>query len=111
MPTVGQESCPLVLLEAQARGIPVIASDHGALGELIGRSGGGLLFSNEPELHDALDRVGDHALRSTLARNGRAAYLAHFTLERHLARYFSVISDFAGARGDRRLATEASAAA
>jgi len=111
MPTVGQESCPLVLLEAQARGIPVIGSDHGALRELIADGGGGLLFGNDAELHEALDRVRDPALRPALARNARAAYLERFTLDRHLARYFAVISEFAGARGDRRLAGEARAAA
>jgi glycosyltransferase involved in cell wall biosynthesis len=108
MPTVGQESCPLVLLEAQARGIPVIGSDHGALRELIA---GGLLFENDRQLHESLDRVADADVRSALARDARAAYLERYTLERHLTRYFEVISRFAGARGDDRLASEASAAA
>ncbi len=112
MPTIGHESCPLVLLEAHARGVPVIASEHGALGELIRSSGGGLLFGDAGELHKALDRISaEPELRSTLARRAREHYLREWTREVHLQRYFGLIEELARARGDTRLATAARAAA
>jgi glycosyltransferase involved in cell wall biosynthesis len=92
LPTIGHESCPLVLLEAHARGVPVIASDHGALRELVTGGGGGLLFHDGPELDAALDRVAaDAGLRATLGRRARAAYLGSWTVERHIDAYFEII--------------------
>lgn len=112
MPTIGHESCPLVLLEAHARGIPVIASDHGALREMIRSSGGGLLFADAGELHQALDRISSEAgLRSALGSRARAHYLREWTREAHLQRYFGLIEELARRRGDDRLAAAARAAA
>lgn len=110
MPTVGQESCPLVLLEAQARGIPVLCSHHGALGELIDESGGGLTFRDERELDDVLTTVAqDPLLRARLGERGRRMYLRSWTREVHLERYLAVLAELAAARGAHALAAQAAA--
>src|SRR3954452_3622191 len=75
VPTAGHESFGLVALEAMARGVPVIARDFGALGELLAESGGGLGFTTDAELDEALTTLaGDAALRAELGARGRAAY-------------------------------------
>lgn len=49
------DACSNAILEALSCGLPVVALDSGGNGELVGR--GGLLFSNEREMLDAIDRV------------------------------------------------------
>ncbi|MGQ0823962.1 MAG: glycosyltransferase family 4 protein [Actinomycetota bacterium] len=67
------EGFGLPALEALVRGAPLVAADNSALAEVVG--GSGLLFptSDVDALTNALDRVlDDHALRTDLARRGRA---------------------------------------
>ncbi len=51
IPSIWVENAPKVLHEAFAAGVPVIASDHGALPEFVGEKRGGFLF----KAHDALN--------------------------------------------------------
>jgi alpha-1,3-rhamnosyl/mannosyltransferase len=59
-------------LEAMTLGVPVVATDRGALPEVVGDAG--VITTPEPEaLATALDRiVGDTALRQTLGARGVA---------------------------------------
>jgi glycosyltransferase involved in cell wall biosynthesis len=41
------------------QGVPVIARDLGPFGEIVEKSGGGLLFSNRQELADAVNRMAE----------------------------------------------------
>jgi len=72
VPSLVAESFSLVTAEAQALGIPVVASDLGALPELIEHDGNGLLVEpGDPRaLAAALARLADPA---EVARLGRAA--------------------------------------
>ena len=65
------------LAEAMARGIPVLASRHAAVGEVAG--GGGVLCSDDPlEVAEALAAVLDEpALASTLSERGRRRAAAY----------------------------------
>jgi glycosyltransferase involved in cell wall biosynthesis len=112
LPTRGHESFPLVVLEAFARGTPVIARRFGAQGELLSRSGAGLSYSSGRELADALDRVAaDPRLRASLGERGRSAYERHWTPQAHLSRYFALIARLARERGDAELIAAAGQAA
>jgi glycosyltransferase involved in cell wall biosynthesis len=98
VPTAGHESFGLVALEAMARGVPVVARDFGALGELLAESGGGLGFTTDAELDAALTRLaGDAELRALLGGKGRRAYEAHYTEQRHVDAYLGLVEELAAA--------------
>jgi glycosyltransferase involved in cell wall biosynthesis len=104
VPTLGHESFGLVPVEAFARGRPAIVHGFGALGELIDESGAGIAYRTARELAAALDRIaGDRGLRAALGERGRAAYLANWTEERHLERYFALVEELAAQRGASEL--------
>ncbi len=68
------EGLPLVLIEALAAGQPVIASDTGAISELLEQDRSGLLVppENTEALGDALDRITrDPQLAHRLGRGGK----------------------------------------
>jgi glycosyltransferase involved in cell wall biosynthesis len=91
VPAAYGESFGLFVIEALACGIPVVQPRHGGFPEIVGKSGGGILF-DEPEspgaLADALESLlDDPNLRKTLAASGRAAVEEHFAAERMAAAF------------------------
>jgi glycosyltransferase involved in cell wall biosynthesis len=87
LPSTCYEGFPRTLVEAYASGVPVIASRHGSLQELVEEGRTGLLFEpgNAADLADklawaqanpqAMQAMGEHAL---------TVYRAHYTPERNL---------------------------
>ena len=64
IPSVGYETFGLTAIESMAKGLPVVASNRGALSELIGSSGGGVLFDfDNDDLNEALNKSSDYSLR------------------------------------------------
>jgi len=59
LPTLQAESKGLAVLEAWANGVPLVLPDHGAFGELVADTGGGLLHEphSPPALAAALARM------------------------------------------------------
>ena len=90
MPSVpNSEGMPTVIFEAMAAGIPVVATDVGAVPEIFGASGAGLLVppADQTALVDALARVtADPARRAEMGEAGRAR-AAEFSLDRLVALY------------------------
>ena len=108
VPTLGHEAFGLVAVEAFAHGTPAIVPRFGALGELIEDSGAGLAYGDDDELDGALATlVADPRARDELGRRGREAFVARWTVERHLARYFTLVAAMAERRGDEALAARA----
>ncbi len=82
VPTVYPESKGVYILEAFARGVPVVQPNHGSFPELIQMTNGGLLTA--PGDADALaaalaELLRDPARRAEMGRRGRAAVESTFT--------------------------------
>jgi len=97
MPSTGYEVFGIVLIEAFAQKTPVIVRRLGGMPEAVEDSGGGLLFSNEDELLDAMRRLQDSpALRQDLGERGHRGYLEHWSEGPHLERYLSIVEEERG---------------
>jgi len=88
VPSLWYEGFPMVVVEAFANGLPIIASRIGALGEIIEDGVTGLLF--DPGDADALSMKMAWALSNpeSMKQMGRAARLRYeelYTPERNLA--------------------------
>jgi len=82
VPATYGESFGLYVLEANAVGIPVIEPDHAGLAEVIGQTGGGILYKpgNPSSLAEALATLlTDESRRKALGETGRAAVLEKFS--------------------------------
>jgi glycosyltransferase involved in cell wall biosynthesis len=96
------EGLPIVLMEAMAVGVPVIASRVAGIPELVEDGATGLLFtpSNWDELASGIDRLlGDGTLQANLAERAKAKVATEFDTRKsatQLARLFT------SASGDRR---------
>lgn len=79
-------------IEAQAMGVPVIATDHGGSRETViaGTTGWLVPPGDADAMAKAIDEaLSDPARRTEMGANGRANVLAHFTTEAMLEREFS----------------------
>ena len=84
-PSILEEGFPTSVLEAQAAGVPVIASDIGGTSETLNVPETGLLAAprNPDSLADALERVlSDGSLREEMGRAAREFVTRSFALER-----------------------------
>jgi len=92
VPSIWYEPFGLIVLESFAQGTPVIVNNAGAPPELVAQSGGGLVYDSSTALQDALCKLhGDSDLATELGDRGRAAFLAHWTEERHLEQYLALV--------------------
>ncbi|HSP92792.1 MAG TPA: glycosyltransferase family 4 protein [Vicinamibacterales bacterium] len=99
VPSLCYEVFPTVVLEAFAGATPVVARDLGGLAEMIRESNGGLLYSDQRGLREAIDRLrGDGDLRDALGRNGYARLRDGWSADAHMRRYFAIIDDCAAGR-------------
>ena len=92
------ESFGISTIEAQACGIPVIASDVGALNELIKNEENGLLFefANEKDLAEKIELIEkDKELRERLIKNGLFS-VKKFSLEKYLNTLNLIYGDING---------------
>jgi glycosyltransferase involved in cell wall biosynthesis len=100
VPSLTYETFGMVTIEAFARKTPVIARDLGPLSEIVETSNGGVLFSTDAELQDAVERLSTQPrLARELGEAGYAAFLRHWSREAHLERYFALL----GQAADRKL--------
>ena len=99
VPSVGYEVFGLVVLEAFARGTPVVVNDLGALPELVEDSGGGLVYRTSDGLVDAVERLrGDRGLRDRLGAAGLHAVTGLWSEETHLTRYLDLVAELRAGR-------------
>ncbi len=98
VPTDYHEPKGLYVLEAWANGVPVVQPNHGAFGEMISRTGGGMLVepANAEALADALQTLNDSPdRRIELAQAGyegvRQHYAANSMAEQSIAVFQKIL--------------------
>jgi glycosyltransferase involved in cell wall biosynthesis len=100
VPSLWHEVFGIVILEAFARGTPVIVSRQGGMPQVVDESGGGFVYDTEEELVHAMDRLlGDPDLREEMGRRGYRAFEQKWSAEPHIRRYLGLIEELAVARG------------
>ena len=90
-PSTWYEGFPMVLVEALATGLPVVASDLGAMPEILGEAG--LLFPpGQPEaLAERVARLWARPdVQREMQQQARSRYLAHYTAQPNYERLMSI---------------------
>jgi glycosyltransferase involved in cell wall biosynthesis len=85
VPTVYPEAKGIYVIEAMARGIPIVQPAHGSFPELVEQTGGGVLVQpgDAAALAEAIAALlRDPSRRSELGKKGRAAVESAFTEDR-----------------------------
>ena len=96
VPSITYEVFGQVILEAFAHRTPAIVNDLGALPEVVGESGGGLVYRTPAELGAAMRRLqGDPALRRALGERGYRACREKWSADVCLPRYLDLIAGIA----------------
>jgi glycosyltransferase involved in cell wall biosynthesis len=93
LPSLWEENCPMIVLEARAAGTPVVCSPTGGLPELVDHEHDGLLVDPRAAaaLATALERLmADAGLRSRLAAAGRERFARAHTADVHRENLFAV---------------------
>ncbi len=89
------EGIPLIVLEAFACGKPVVASDVGAIGEVVDRASGFLIAVQPGEVQafaQAINRLlNDSVLREKMGMGGRRRVEAEYSLERAHEAYREIL--------------------
>jgi glycosyltransferase involved in cell wall biosynthesis len=99
VPSICPEVFGLVLVEAFTHRTPVIASNLGALPEIITESGGGIGYDTEDELVAALDRMLDDPVeRRAMGQRGFDAYQKRWSTDVHMERYAALIEQIGAQR-------------
>ncbi len=97
-PSMFEEECmPLVVLEAMQHALPVVASDIGAISDMVRHKITGFLVQkDDPEkFAQYLERlIGDKPLREQMGRSGYKLYRENYTLDKFEENLHQVILDY-----------------
>ena len=98
VPSTYREPKGLYLLEAMACGVPVVAPRHGAFGEMIGKTSGGLLVKpgDPASFADGLTAIRTHPGQAReMGLRGAAGVREHYSVERMADRMIEIYSEAA----------------
>jgi glycosyltransferase involved in cell wall biosynthesis len=99
VPSICLEMAPQVVLEALREGTPVVVRNLGGLPELVEESQGGLIYDNEDQLRESLDRLTlDPEFREDLGRQGYQTIQNKWSVQAHLKSYFELIRELQAKR-------------
>lgn len=97
-----KEGTPVAVLEAMMTGIPIIASRHAGIGEVVEHGKTGLLFEERDVegMSDALVTLGrDPALSARMGREARAVAMSRFRVDDYIGGLRRCLDAAAGGRG------------
>jgi glycosyltransferase involved in cell wall biosynthesis len=100
-----EDNCPMVVLEAQAAGLPVMASNVGGVPDLVEDGVTGLLIdpNSAANMRDAIEKLlTDPSLASRLVANGRRQAVERFAPAVIAQRHLSVYQEILGHAGSER---------
>ncbi|MGE5445500.1 MAG: glycosyltransferase family 4 protein, partial [Ignavibacteriales bacterium] len=104
VPSICFEVFAQVIIEAFGLQTPAIVSNMGGMPEIIGESGGGLVYNTEEELVTAMNRLlAEPLYRRGLGLRGYEAYQRKWTPEAHLGQYFSLIQEISSTKRTTRI--------
>jgi glycosyltransferase involved in cell wall biosynthesis len=95
VPSEWYENCPLVVLEAYSRSIPVVASSIGGLPEIVGDESGSILFEagNEEMMARALTKLWDERERlGEMGIRARRAFENLYGADKYISRYLEAMN-------------------
>lgn len=101
VPSEWYEGFPMTVVEAYARGLPVLASNIGSLGEVVqdGRTGWHSPAADAAALADTVQRIlAAPATVAAIRENCRAHFLSSFSAARNAAALAGIYRDMIGAR-------------
>ncbi len=91
-PSFMMETFGLTIVEAFSCGTPVIARDAGGNRDLIEKTGAGVIYHSEAELHKAIHALAlDRDLRQQLGRLAYEGYRSYYTEKSHIDAYLEQI--------------------
>ncbi len=106
LPSEWYEGFPLVLVEAFAHGLPVLASRLGSMADIIKDGETGLLFEpgNAYDLADKAKWLFEHPQQAReLGDNARRTFLEKYTAEQNYAELIAIYEDAIGNEGVRKI--------
>ncbi len=107
-PTSYHDPKGIFVLEAMACGTPVVQPGHGAFPEILGKTGGGILFEsgNVASLVDAMESLWRNPARAAeLGRSGHSGVRRHYHVSGMAARALQVYANAASASREPRKET------
>ncbi len=104
VPSVCFETFGIVLIEAFRHGTPVIARRIGPFPEIVEPSGGGILFDDEAQLVDAMERLRmEEGLRQRMGEAARESFSRLWSEETVVSGYLEIVRHAAERRGLSRI--------
>lgn len=105
VPSVCYETFGIILIESFREGTPVIARKIGPFPEIINQCGGGLLFSNNDELEEAMHELqGNRSFLESKGVAARSGFERYWSERAVLKRYFNAVRQAALAAGNDKVA-------
>ena len=93
IPSLSYENSPLAAIEALSWGTPLLVSNRGGLGELIGNGAGMAFEPNPADIRSALGQFEDDEMPRTARQSARSAYETRHHPIRYLERYRILIEE------------------
>jgi glycosyltransferase involved in cell wall biosynthesis len=94
VPSLCFEGGPLVIIEGFSYGTPTIGRRLGALPELLDSIGGGMTYTDDNSLRQAMEQLLDNPeRRREMGERARKLYCDQFTPNAHMTRYFEIIEE------------------